>query len=50
MFFFSNSEKSEIEREYHNCIGNLPYQLPYELKNKITRAAGRLKNAATAPV
>lgn len=50
MFFFSNSEKSEIEREYRNCIGNLPYQLPYELKNKITRAAGRLKNAATAPV
>ena len=43
MFFFSNSEKSEIEREYRNCIGNLPYQLPYELKNKITRAADDLK-------
>lgn len=44
MFFFSNSEKSGIEREYRNCIGNLPYQLPYELKNKITRAADELKN------
>lgn len=43
MFFFSNSEKSEIERAYRNCIGNLPYQLPYELKNKITRAADELK-------
>lgn len=43
MFFFSNSEKSEIEREYRNCIGNLPYQLPYELKNKITRTADDLK-------
>lgn len=43
MFFFSNSEKSEIEREHRNCIGNLPYQLPYELKNKITRAADDLK-------
>ena len=43
MFFFSNSENSEIEREYRNCIGNLPYQLPYELKNKITRAADDLK-------
>lgn len=43
MFFFSNSEKSGIEREYRNCIGNLPYQLPYELKNKITRAADELK-------
>ena len=43
MFFFSNSEKSEIERQYRTCIGNLPYQLPYELKNKITRAADELK-------
>lgn len=43
MFFFSNSEKSEIERAYRNCIENLPYQLPYELKNKITRAADDLK-------
>lgn len=43
MFFFSNSEKSEIERQYHSYVGNLPYQLPYDLKNKITRAAEELK-------
>lgn len=44
MFFFSNSEKSEIERQYHSYVGNLPYQLPYDLKNKITRTAEELKN------
>ena len=43
MFFFSNSEKSEIERQYRSYVGNLPYQLPYDLKNKITRAAEELK-------
>ncbi len=43
MFFFSNSEKSEIERQYRIYVGNLPYQLPYDLKNKITRAAEELK-------
>ncbi len=44
MFFFSNSEKSEIERQYRNATGNLPYQLPSDLKNKITRAAEELKS------
>lgn len=44
MFFFSNSEKSEIERQYRSYVGNLLYQLPYDLKNKITRAAEKLKN------
>ena len=43
MFFFSNSEKSEIERQYRSYVGKLPYQLPYDLKNKITRAAEELK-------
>lgn len=43
MFFFSNSEKSEIERQYRSYVGNLPYQLPYDLKNQITRAAEELK-------
>lgn len=43
MFFFSNSEKSEIESQYRSYVGNLPYQLPYDLKNKITRAAEELK-------
>lgn len=43
MFFFSNSEKSEIESQYRSYVGNLPYQLPYALKNKITRAAEELK-------
>lgn len=42
--FFGNSEKSEIEREHRNTVGNLPYQLPYELKNKITRLADNLKD------
>ncbi|MBQ3617604.1 MAG: hypothetical protein II939_05530 [Bacteroidales bacterium] len=44
MFFFSSSEKSEIERQYRNITGNLPYQLPSDLKSKITRAAEELKN------
>lgn len=44
MFFFSNSEKSEIERQYRNATGNLPYQLPRDLRNKITRAAEELKS------
>lgn len=43
MFFFSNSEKSEIESQYRSYVENLPYQLPYDLKNKITRAAEELK-------
>lgn len=42
--FFSSSEKSEIEREHRSLTGNLPYQLPYDLKNKITGAADELKN------
>ncbi len=42
--FFGNSEKSDIEREYRNTTGNLPYQLPSELKNEITRLAEDLKD------
>lgn len=47
MFFFSNSEKSEIERQYLTCIGNLPNQLAQKQNYP---GCGRIKNTSTAKI
>lgn len=44
MFGWGNSEKSEIENEYREYTRSIPYNLPYDLKNTLTRAAEDLKS------